>query len=76
MSLEVSIWCCAILKWFSICLIAYKALIGRSLLLTLCYTLSNQQLLENYLNNHLLNANALQMFFSQCSHMELLEKHL
>ena len=52
------------------------ALIGRALALALCYTLSNQQLLEQHLEKHLLNATALQMFSGQCSHIKHLEKHL
>ena len=46
-----------------------KALIGIALALALCFTLSKQQLLEKHLENHLLNANALQMLSGQCSHM-------
>ena len=34
-------------------------MIGRALALTLCSTLSNQQLLEKHLEKHLLNVNAL-----------------
>ena len=51
-------------------------LIGRTLALALCSTLSNQQLSEKHLENHLLNANALQMLSGQCSHMKLLEENL
>ena len=50
------------------------ALIGRAL--TLCSTLSNQQLLEKHLEKHLLNANSLQMISGQCFHMKLLKEHL
>ena len=53
-----------------------KISFGRALALVLCSTLSNQQLLEKRLEKHLLNANALQMLFGQCSHMKLLEEHL
>ena len=46
------------------------------LALALCYTLSNQQLLEKHLEKYLLNANALQMLYGQCSHMKLLEENI
>ena len=39
----------------------FKLLIGRALALALCSTLSNQQLLEKYLEKYLLNASVLQM---------------
>ena len=51
-------------------------LIDRALALALYSTLSNQQLLKKYLQQHLLNANVLQMLSSQCSHMKLLEGNL
>ena len=37
---------------------------GRALVLSLCSTLYNQQLLEKHLDQHLLNANALWQMFS------------